>query len=125
MSVQVEKVTQNTKAPSSDFSAKRINNVDIAENLPDADIDVGVDAVKSGGAADPGQPATPDRDLPGFSRLHRWLFNHLCLFLRTSPSRDEWNKENLDYAQLNKEIHIRSEGKNARILNFPLFGKGD
>jgi len=114
LSVQVEKVTQNTKAPSSDFSAKRINNVDIAENLPDADIDVGVDAVKSGGAADPGQPAgTPDRNLPSFSRLHRRLFNHLRLFLRTGPSRDEWKKENWYYAQLNKEIHIQD--RNAKM----------
>ena len=92
----------------------------MSENLPDPDIDVGVDAVKTSGAADPGQPAgTPNRDLPGFSRLHRWLFNHLCLFLRTSPTRDEWNKENWDYARLNKEIHIRSEYKNACILNCP------
>jgi hypothetical protein len=37
--------------------------------------------------------------------------------LRTSPSRDEWKKENWHYAQLNKEIHIQ-ERKNAWILNF-------
>jgi hypothetical protein len=35
------------------------------------------------------------------------LFNHLCLFLRTGPSRDEWKKENLYYAQPNDEIHIQ------------------
>jgi len=88
------------------------------ENLPDSDIHVGVYTMKSGSAADSGQPAgTPNRDLPGFSCLHRWLFNHLCLFLRTSPSRDEWKKENWDYAQLDKEIHIQ-ERKNACILNF-------
>jgi hypothetical protein len=35
------------------------------ENLADSDIDIGVNSVKSGGAADPGQPAgTSDRDLP-------------------------------------------------------------
>jgi hypothetical protein len=38
-------------------------------------------------------------------------------------SPDRWKKENGYYAQLNKEIHIRSEDKNACILNFPLSGK--
>jgi hypothetical protein len=118
------KVTEATKAPSSNFAAQRKNNVDILENLSEWDADVGVDAVKSDVAAGPGQPAgSPDRDYPRFSRFDWWLFNHLCLFLRTSPSRDEWKKENWDYAQLNKEIHIRSEDKNACILNFPLSGK--
>jgi hypothetical protein len=78
--------------------------------------------VKSGVAADPGQPTgTPDRDLP--RGLHGRLFNHLCLFLRTGPSRDEWKKENLYYAQPNNEIHIQERRQMPRILNFPLSGK--
>ena len=40
------------------------------QNLSEADIDVGVEAAKSGVAAEPGQPArTPDRDLPRFRRF--------------------------------------------------------
>jgi hypothetical protein len=68
-------------------SRKRWATCALTENLPDSDIDVGVYTMKSGSAADPSQPTvTPNRHLPGFSCLHRWLFNHLCLFLRTSPT---------------------------------------
>jgi len=47
------------------------------------------------------------------------LFNQLCLFLRTGPSRDEWKTENWYYAQLNKEIHIQERGK--KCLHIELF----
>src|SRR5271165_6615002 len=87
------------------------------ENLSDSDVDVGVDAVKSGVAADPGKPAgTPDRDLP--RGLHRRLFDHLSLFLCTRPSRDEWNKENWFYTQLNKEIHNREQAQKCLHIEF-------
>jgi transposase len=60
---------------------------------------LGVDAVKSGVTADPGQPAGAlDGDLPRFNRLHRRLFDHLCFFLCTSPSREKWKKEKWYYA---------------------------
>jgi hypothetical protein len=63
LTVQIQEVTEDTKAPSSNFAAERINNVDILENLSDSDADVGVDAVKSDVAAGPRQPArSPDRD---------------------------------------------------------------
>jgi hypothetical protein len=64
--VQVQKVTQDTKSPFSNFAAERIDDIDVTENLADPNIDIGVDAVKTGGAADPGQPArTPDRICQG------------------------------------------------------------
>ena len=89
----------DTKAISSNFAVERRNSVEVLENLTDSDVDVGVDAVKSGVTADPGQPAGAlDGDLPRFNRLHWRLFDHLCFFLCTSPSRDEWKKEKWYYA---------------------------
>jgi hypothetical protein len=53
LSVQVEEVTEDTKSPFSNFAGERINKVGIFENLADIDINVRVDPMKSGVAADP------------------------------------------------------------------------
>ena len=60
----------DTKAISSNLAGKRRNSVEVLENLPDSDVNVGVDAVKSDVAAGPGKPTgSPDRDYPRFSRF--------------------------------------------------------
>src|SRR5258708_12226376 len=82
LTVQVEKVTRDTKSVSSNFACERVNYVDMSEDLPDVDRDVGVDSVQSGGAGDVGQPAGgATRDLPRFGCFRRWQFDPLSFFL--------------------------------------------